>query len=115
MNITTTFRRMTGTDAVKSYAQDKVSKLQKFLRDSMRADVTLSLEGNEHVAEVLLKSGATRLHGTERSLDMYASIDLVVDKLESQIRSAHSSRVARKRQGVRAGELARPTGERTRS
>ena len=86
MNITTTFRQMTGTDAVKSYAQTKVSKLQKFLRQSMRADVTLSVEGNEHVAEVHLKSGPTHLHGSERSEDMYASIDLVVDKLEAQIR-----------------------------
>ncbi|HHH27699.1 MAG TPA: ribosome-associated translation inhibitor RaiA, partial [Polyangiaceae bacterium] len=77
MNITTTFRQMAGTEAVKSYAQSKVSKLQKFLRQSMRADVTLSVEGNEHVAEVHLKSGPTHLHGSERSEDMYASIDLV--------------------------------------
>src|SRR4029453_11168097 len=32
MNITTTFRQMAGTDAVKNYAQEKVAKLQKFLR-----------------------------------------------------------------------------------
>ena len=97
MNITTTFRQMDGTDAVKSYAQTKVSKLQKFLRQSMRADVTLSVEGNEHVAEVHLKSGPTHLHGSERSEDMYASIDLVVDNLETQIRRSHDAKVSRKR------------------
>jgi putative sigma-54 modulation protein len=106
MNITTTFRHMDGTNAVKQYAQNKVRKLQKFLRQAMRADVTLSVEGNDHVADVHLKSGTTHLHGSERSGDMYASIDLVVDKLESQIRSVHGTRVSRKRQAISAGEFA---------
>lgn len=110
MNITTTFRQMAGTDAVKTYAQDKVAKLQKFLRHAMRADVTLSVEGNQHVAEVHVRSGPTHVHGSERSEDMYASIDLVVDKLESQIRSAHGSRVKKKRQGIKAGEFALQNG-----
>jgi len=106
MNITTTFRQMPGTTSVKNYAHDKVGKLQKFLRQAMRADVTLSVEGNEHVAEVHVSSGATRLHGSERSEDMYASIDLVVDKLESQIRSAKGVSVQRKRHGMKASSLA---------
>jgi putative sigma-54 modulation protein len=106
MNITTTFRQMTGTDAVKSYAQDKVAKLQRFLRQSLRADVTLSVQGNEHVAEVHLKSGGTHLHGSEKSEDMYASIDMVVDKLESKIRTVKNARVARTRQGMKSGQLA---------
>ncbi|HZO15794.1 MAG TPA: ribosome-associated translation inhibitor RaiA [Polyangiaceae bacterium] len=110
MNITTTFRQMAGTDAVKNYAQDKVAKLQKFLRHAMRADVTLSVEGNQHVAEVHVRSGPTHVHGSERSEDMYASIDLVVDKLESQIRSAHGTRVKKKRQGIKAGEFALQNG-----
>jgi putative sigma-54 modulation protein len=97
MNITTTFRQMAGTEAVRNYAQEKVAKLQKFLRQSLRADVTLSVQGNEHVAEVHLKSGGTHLHGSEKSEDMYASIDLVVDKLESQIRTVKSAHVARSR------------------
>lgn len=102
MNISTTFRQMEGTSAVKSYAESKVSKLQKFLRQMARADVTLSVDGKEHVAEVHLRSGPTHIHGSERSEDMYASIDLVVDKLESQIRSVNGVRVSRKRSGLRA-------------
>ncbi|MBI4701042.1 MAG: ribosome-associated translation inhibitor RaiA [Deltaproteobacteria bacterium] len=77
MNITTTFRQMAGTDAVKKYAQDKVAKLQKFLRQAMTAQVTLSVDGKVHVADVRLSAGATHIHGSERSEDMYASIDLV--------------------------------------
>lgn len=106
MNITTTFRQMDGTDAVKSYAHDKVSKLQKFLRPALRAEVTLSVEGKDHVAEVHLSAGGTHLHGSERSDDMYASIDLVVDKLESQIRTVKGATTHKKRHGMSAGEFA---------
>ena len=105
MNITTTFRQMDGTDAVRSYAETKVGKLQKFLRQALRADVTLTVEGKEHIAEVRVRSGATHLHGSERSEDMYASIDLVIDKLESQIRTVNGTRVSRKRSGLKPAEL----------
>lgn len=106
MNITTTFRQMECTDAVKNYAESKVSKLQKFLRQTARAEVTLAVDGNHHVAEVHLKSGSTHVHGSERSDDMYASIDLVTAKLERQIRSKNGARVSRKRQAISAGEFA---------
>jgi putative sigma-54 modulation protein len=106
MNITTTFRHIDGTDAVKTYAHDKVAKLQKFLRQAMRAEVTLSLDGSDHIAEVHVKSGGTHIHGSEKSDDMYASIDLVVDKLESQIRSVNGSRVKKKRGAMRTAEFA---------
>ncbi len=105
MNITTTFRQMHGTDAVRSYAETKVSKLQKFLRQAIRANVTLTVEGNEHIAEVHVRSGGTHLHGSEKSEDMYASIDLVIDKLESQIRTVNGTRVSRKRAAMKPGEL----------
>ncbi len=101
---------MDGTDAVRNYAHDKIAKLQRFLRQALRADVTLSVEGNKHVADVRLKAGSTHLNGSERSDDMYASIDLVVDKLERQIRTVKGTNAARKRGGMKAGEFARQGG-----
>ncbi|MFP6683566.1 MAG: ribosome-associated translation inhibitor RaiA [Polyangiaceae bacterium] len=106
MNISTTFRQMHGTDAVRDYAEGKIGKLQKFLRQNMRAEITLSVEGNDHIAEVQVSSGPTRLRGSERSEDMYASIDLVVDKLERQLRSVKGLSLQRKRHGMKAGEFA---------
>jgi putative sigma-54 modulation protein len=87
MNIAITFRQMEPSDAVKQYAQEKVAKLQKFLRQPMQANVTLRKEKIEHVVEVRVAAGPDRFNGTERSEDMYASIDMVIDKLERQIRS----------------------------
>jgi putative sigma-54 modulation protein len=97
MNITITFRHMEGTEAVKKYAHEKVAKLQKFLRQVMSAQVTLSVEGPEHTAEVGISSGSQHFHATERGQDMYASIDMVHDKLERQIRAAKGANVAKKR------------------
>jgi putative sigma-54 modulation protein len=112
MNITITFRHMVGTEAVKSYGHEKVAKLQKFLRQAMSAQVTLSVEGLEHIAEVGISSGSAHFHATERSEDMYASIDMVHDKLERQIRAAKGATMAKKRGGTSAREFATET-ERT--
>jgi putative sigma-54 modulation protein len=120
MNITITFRHMVGTEAVKSYAYEKMAKLQKFLRQAMTAQVTLSVEGLEHVVEVGVASGSAHFHATERSEDMYASIDMVHDKLERQIRAQKGATMAKKRGGTSAGEFAAnpevaPISPRTRS
>jgi len=106
MNIAITFRHLEPSDAVKKYAQDKVGRLQKFLRQPMKANVTLSLEKLEHVIEVGLTSGAEHFQAREQSEDMYASIDKVVDKLERQIRGAKGATMKRMRSGESAGEFA---------
>jgi putative sigma-54 modulation protein len=106
MNITITFRHMEGTEAVKKHAHEKLAKLQKFLRTAMTAQVTLSVEGLEHVADVNIASGSAHFHATERREDMYASIDMVHDKLERQIRGAKGATMAKKRGGTTAGQFA---------
>ncbi len=106
MNITITFRHLEGTEAVKKHTTDKVAKLQKFLRQAMTAQVTLSVEGLEHVADVSIQSGAAHFHARERSEDMYASIDMVLDKLERQIDHQKGANMAKKRGGTTAGQFA---------
>ncbi|NUQ75370.1 MAG: ribosome-associated translation inhibitor RaiA [Polyangiaceae bacterium] len=105
MNITITFRHMDGTEAVKKYAHEKIAKLQKFLRQAMSAQVTLTVEGLEHSAEVNIQSGGGHFHATEKGTDLYASIDMVHDKLERQIRAAKDHDVTRRRSGESVREL----------
>ncbi len=104
MNIAITFRHIVPSEAVKKYAQDKIAKLQKFLRQPMQANVILDMEKIEHVVEVRISAGSDHYHGTERSEDMYASIDKVIDKLERQIRSGKGA--LKKRGGISAGQFA---------
>jgi putative sigma-54 modulation protein len=115
MNITITFRHMVGTEAVKQYAHDKIAKLQRFLRQAMTAQVTLSIEGNDHVADVNISAGGQHFHAHERSPDMYASIDTVLDKLDRQIQHQKGASVAKKRGGTSAAEFAAELEEQNRS
>ena len=47
MNIAITFRHMDATDAVKGYATDKIGKLQRFLRQPVKGQVTWRMSGFE--------------------------------------------------------------------
>jgi putative sigma-54 modulation protein len=109
MNISITFRQMDATDAVRTYAHDKIARLQKFLRQAMTGQVTLSVEGLEHIADVRIQSGSQSFHANERKPDMYASIDLVLDKLERQIHAQKGANVAKKHGAMSAGEFAQQT------
>jgi len=109
MNISITFRHLEASEPVKHYAQEKIAKLQKFLRQPMQAEVVLDIVRIEKLAEVRISSGSEHYVGHEQSEDMYASIDRVVDKIERQIRSNKSASVA-KRKAQGAGEFAIAVG-----
>ena len=99
MNISITFRHMATSTAIKTYATDKVGKLQKFLRQPMTAKVTLSVDRLKHIAETRLSAGGAHLEAKESSEDMYASIDRVIAKLERQIRGQKGAAESKKRRG----------------
>lgn len=110
MNISITFRQMDPSEAIKSYAREKVAKLQKFLRQPMTAKITLSLDRLKHVAETRVSSGGSHVEAKEASEDMYVSIDRVIGKLERQIRGAKGASVSKKRRSgdsLRHGAVAK--------
>ena len=104
MNIAITFRQMEATKAMKLHATDKVAKLQKFLRQPMKGQVTLSCQQKLHRAEVDVHAGPEHYHAHEESEDMYASVDKVIDKIEHQIRTARKTSTSRKKGAERASE-----------
>jgi putative sigma-54 modulation protein len=111
MNISITFRQMDPSDAIKRHANDKLSKLQKFLRQPLTAKVTLSLDRLEHVAEAHVSSGGEHLEAKESSPDMYTSIDRLMEKLERQIRGSKGSSQSKQRRGgatLRGGKTPEP-------
>lgn len=101
-NISITFRHVDPSEAIKSYAGEKIAKLQRFLRQPMTARVTLSLDALQHTVEVRLSSGSEHLEAHEASEDMYVSIDRVVHKLERLISASKGSVQSRQR---RSGTL----------
>ncbi len=86
MRLNITFRHLESSDSLKEYAQDKVERVHKYLDRAGEAHVVLSLERHLHHADITIMSGAWLLRGREKSEDMYASIDLAMDKIERQLR-----------------------------
>jgi putative sigma-54 modulation protein len=111
MNIAITFRHLEATESVKAYASDKVAKLQKFLRQPMRARVTLAFENKNHRCEAEVNAGSSHFIATEAGEDMYASIDRVIDKLERQIRHEHDASVTKKKGAESTGSFAAQVGD----
>ena len=66
MNISITFRHMDSSDAIKRYADDKLAKLQSFLRQPMSGKVTLAIDKLRHVVEARISSGGEHLEATRR-------------------------------------------------
>jgi putative sigma-54 modulation protein len=86
MQLNITFRNLDPSDALKEYAKEKVERVHKYLDRAGGAHVVLSLERHLHHADITIQSGAFLLRGREKSEDMYASIDLAMDKIERQLR-----------------------------
>lgn len=97
MNYTIRGERMEVTEALKDYTEKKIGKLEKYFDTPPVSDVnvTLSVIKDLHSVEVMIPMPGVMLRAEERNGDMYASIDLVVDKLERQIRK-HKTKVNRK-------------------
>ena len=75
------------TDAIKDYIETKIGKLDKYFKeDSITANILLKIRGNEQIIEVTIPTDNFILRSEEEHEDMYAAIDLVLDKLERQIR-----------------------------
>lgn len=107
MQINITGRRMPVTDAIRSYAEEKVSKAARIHdRDDMIVDVVLHVEKNPQnpnrdVAEVTAHLKGTVVRAEEAAPDMYAAIDLVSEKLERQMRK-YKTRLVDRRHGKSA-------------
>ncbi|AGA70792.1 ribosome-associated protein Y (PSrp-1) [Desulfitobacterium dichloroeliminans LMG P-21439] len=85
MNISVRGKQMEVTDALKEYVLKRVGKLEKYSDEFMDVKVTLLVEEGRHRVEVTAPIHGIILRGEEESTDMYASIDMVVEKLERQI------------------------------
>jgi putative sigma-54 modulation protein len=88
MQLSVTFRHMDSTDALRDYAREKVERIRKYFPDPIKAHVVLVCDrGYNHTADVMitLHNGLV-IKGVETTEDMYSSIDLVMAKIERQVR-----------------------------
>ncbi|GGJ13756.1 ribosome-associated translation inhibitor RaiA [Alicyclobacillus cellulosilyticus] len=87
MNIHVRGDHLEVTDALRDYVARKIGRLERYFDAPPEKDVsvTMWIERGRHRIEVMLQVHGVLFRAEEESNDMYASVDLVVDKLEQQI------------------------------
>ncbi len=86
MQISVTFRQLEPSDALKNYVTDRLGKFKRYLEGPVEAHVVLGLEKFRHLADVTIDNNGRIIKGKEENTDMYAAIDLVMDKIDMQLK-----------------------------
>src|SRR3954453_3664023 len=109
MKLQVTGKNLDVTQPIVDYAERKLTKLAKHLSDSSRVELELAIERNPSIsqsqaAEATIWTKGPVLRARESSTDMYASIDLVADKLERQVKRYREKRKRGRGHHARAPE-----------
>ena len=84
------------TDAIRDYAETKLSKLEKYFSEDVTVHITAKVYPNKRAkAEVTIPHKDITLRAEETSNDWYNSLNIVVDKLERQI-CKHKTKVQKR-------------------
>jgi putative sigma-54 modulation protein len=102
MNISYAFKNFDPSDHLKEYAASRFEKMGKFIGDTVETElqINLSVEKFRHKAEVILSADNMHISAYEESEDMYSTIDLVLDKLEAQLKRMRERHKERRRAGT---------------
>ena len=97
------------TDAIKAYVKEKLGKVANHYDQITGMDVVLSVIKNpaatgKHVAEVSCKTNSGIIPCEESAESMYASIDLLADKLDRQVKKFKSKSLYSDRSTIRNTE-----------
>ncbi|ASK62723.1 ribosomal subunit interface protein [Virgibacillus phasianinus] len=95
------------TGSIRDYVQKKIGKLERYFDTPPTSDVhvNLSVYNDEQKIEVTIPMTNLLLRAEEQHIDLYAAIDLVVDKLERQIRKYKTKVNRRSRQNGAAKHI----------
>lgn len=88
MKITIRGDKVNITKAIKEYITEKISKLDKYFDNPKNIDckVLVKVKNKDQSIEVTVPTTRFTLRAEEVHEDLYAATDLVIDKLERQIR-----------------------------
>lgn len=95
------------TPAIREHVESKIEKVERYFNDDVTANANVNLKvynDKKTKVEVTIPLKNVTLRAEERHNDLYAAVDLIVDKLERQIRK-HKTKINRKyREREGAGE-----------
>lgn len=86
------------TEPIKKYIETKIGRLDKYFEnpENITATVVGKLVGRQQAIEVTINANSLIIRGEEANSDLYASIDIVSDKIERQIRK-NKTRISKKK------------------
>ena len=99
MNYTIRGEKLDVTDSIKDYVITKVDRMEKYFDEPSKVNVKviLSVRGREQKVEITLSNINFDLRAEVSHSDLYAAIDLAVDKLEGQMRKYKSKIMSKSR------------------
>ncbi len=89
------------TDSMKEYVKEKLSKLDKYSLEDMTATVLVKIRNYTQKVEVTIPLKTLILRAEEESEDFYSAVDLVVNKLERQIRKNKTKLKKKEKNGIK--------------
>ena len=101
MQTSVTFKNLDSSDTLRSYVQEKLDRFDRLLDNPAEANVVLSVEKFRHMAEINISGDRLTINGKEETIDMYSAIDMVLDKLEKQIKKS-KQKIRERRSGAKA-------------
>jgi ribosome hibernation promoting factor len=91
MQLQVSGRNLDVSEPIREYAERKLARIERHLTEDTRVDLELAIERNRSIsanqhAELTVWTRGPVLRAHEYAEDMYAAIDLAVDKLDRQVR-----------------------------
>jgi putative sigma-54 modulation protein len=103
MEIVFTGKNIEVTEALKEFAKEKLEKPLKHIRNALEVHFFFSVEKHRHIAEVVIRAKANTFKASEETGDMYSSIGLALDKIDTQVKRTKGKHMGRKRRGSARG------------
>ena len=85
MNLTVTGHHVDVTESMRNYVDEKLKRLKRHSQNLFDVHVILSVEKQRQKAEATIQVTGTKIYADTTDTDMYAAIDLMMDKLDRQL------------------------------
>lgn len=101
MNISVTFRTNEGENWQKTYVEERIAKLKKYLDVPAEAHIILSTEKFRNVVEINLSANGWNMNAKEEAKDMHLAVDSCIDKIEKQLKKQREKNREHKPKSIR--------------
>ena len=86
MQITIDGHHVDVTDSIRDYVESKMTRIERHFDQVVDVHVVLGVEKQRQMVEVTIHLAGNNIHAHSENDDMYAAIDLLIDKLDRQVK-----------------------------